>query len=255
MNTSYTIRQMDIFREDKKIYGEFYVPEKEAFPLVICCHGLGGTHEGSRDIAERFAEEGIGAFIFDFCGGSYESLSDGKTTEMTVLTEAKDLEAVIDELKKYKGVDVNNIFLLGKSQGAVVSTITAFRRPEEIKGIIGLYSGYFLEDMAKEEADRYEKLPPVLNVLKVDVSDRYIEDMMNLHIYDMMRKYSGDVLLIHGTEDSVAPISYAEEAAVTFPNARLITIEGAEHGFHGPEREGVIETAIDFIQNELLSKK
>lgn len=250
---NYTIRQMDVFREDKKIYGEFYIPEKGSFPLVICCHGLGGIHEGSRDIAERFASEGIGAFIFDFCGGSYDSLSEGKTTEMTVLTETKDLEVIIDELKKHEGVDVNNIFLLGKSQGAVVSTIVAFRRPDEIKGIIGLYSGYFMEDMAREEAGKYEKLPPVLNVLKVDVSDRYIEDMMNLHIYDMMRKYSGDVLLIHGTEDSVAPISYAEEAAVTFPNARLITIEGAEHGFHGPEREDVVEASLKFVKKHLNS--
>ena len=222
---NYQIRHTDIFNNGKKIYGEFYMPEEKVFPLVIISHGLGGTHEGSKDIAERFAKQGVGVFIFDFCGGSYESRSDGKTTEMSVLTEAQDLEAVIDELKKYKGVDANNIFLLGKSQGAVVSTIVAARRPDEIKALIGLYSGYFLEDMAGEEVEKYEVLPSVMNILWLDVSPLYIKDILSVHIYDLMRKYSGDVLLIHGTEDSIAPISYAEEAAQTFPNGKLVSIE------------------------------
>ena len=87
-----------------------------------------------------------------------------------------------------------------------------------------------------------------MNILWLDVSPLYIKDMLSVHIYELMRKYSGDVLLIHGTEDSVAPISYAEEAAETFPNARLVTLEGAEHGFHGPEREEVIETALQFVK-------
>ena len=151
---NYQIRHTDIFNNGKKIYGEFYMPEEKAFPLVIISHGLGGTHEGSKDIAERFAKEGIGVFIFDFCGGSYESRSDGKTTEMSVLTEAQDLEAVLDELKKSNRVKKDEIFLMGKSQGAFVSTIVATRRPEEIKALIGLYSGYFLEDMAREEVER-----------------------------------------------------------------------------------------------------
>ena len=245
---NYQIRHTDIFNNGKKIYGEFYMPEEKAFPLVIISHGLGGTHEGSIDIAERFAKEGIGVFIFDFCGGSYESRSDGKTTEMSVLTEAQDLEAVLDELKKSNRVKKDEIFLMGKSQGAFVSTIVATRRPEEIKALIGLYSGYFLEDMAREEVERYEILPSIMNILWLDVSPLYIKDMLSVHIYELMRKYSGDVLLIHGTEDSVAPISYAEEAAETFPNARLVTLEGAEHGFHGPEREEVIETALQFVK-------
>lgn len=43
---------------------------------------------------------GYVAFTFDFCGGSAMcGKSDGKTTEMSVLTETKDLKAVIEMLE------------------------------------------------------------------------------------------------------------------------------------------------------------
>ena len=47
------------------------------------------------------AEMGYVAFTFDFCGGSAMcGKSDGKTTEMSVLTETKDLKAVIEYVRK-----------------------------------------------------------------------------------------------------------------------------------------------------------
>ena len=39
-------------------------------------------------------------YTFDFNGGGRESLSAGATTDMSVLTEQADLNAVIDQLKR-----------------------------------------------------------------------------------------------------------------------------------------------------------
>ena len=49
-----------------------------------------------RQYAKAMAEMGYVSYCFDFCGGCViKGKSDGSTTEMSVLTEGKDLEAVI----------------------------------------------------------------------------------------------------------------------------------------------------------------
>ncbi len=246
----YKVRQMNVFRNGKKIYGELYLPEVENCPIVVISHGLNGTHEGSLDIADTFAENGIASYIFDYCGGANINMSDGKTTDMSVLTEARDLSVIIDEVKKIPQIDPNKLFLLGKSQGAYVSTIVACERHGEVAGLIGLYPGYGLYDLVVDEMKKYDEIPSSMDVLSVPLSDRYFKDILSFDIYEKMKRYYGNVLLIHGSEDSIIPLETAEKAAESFPHAKLIVIEGAEHGFHGPERNEVIRLALDFIKKE-----
>jgi len=235
----------------KTIYGLLYLPKKDFFPLVIISHGLGGSHEGSKDFAEDLSVNGIAAFIFDFCGGSYTSRSDGKTTEMSVLTEAKDLECVLNHFLEDERIDKDHIFLMGKSQGAFVSTIVASRRKDQIKALIGLYPGYVLQEAAKEEAKKYEMLPEEIEVLWLKVGKNYIEDLLSIDIYRMMEDYEDEVLLIHGNKDSIVPFEYTQRAMEHFPNAELIVLKDAEHGFHGPERQEVIKTVTSFVKERI----
>ena len=77
-----------------------------------------------RQYVIELAKLGYAAYCFDFCGGSVMgSKSDGKTTDMSVLTEVADLEAVIAHIRSlpYTG----NKPLMGCSQGGFVSAITA----------------------------------------------------------------------------------------------------------------------------------
>ncbi|MBR4485459.1 MAG: alpha/beta hydrolase, partial [Erysipelotrichaceae bacterium] len=196
--------------------------------------------------AKDLCAHNIGAFIFDFCGGSYVSRSDGKTTEMSVLSEAEDLETVIDHFQKDERIE--KILLMGKSQGAYVSTLVASKRPKEIAGLIGLYSGFMLRDKVEEELEKYEEIPEEEVLLWLKVGRKYFEDLLSTDIYESMKHCSMDVLLIHGDKDDVAPISYSEKALNYFPKARLVTLKGADHGFHGPEREDVVKRVREFVQ-------
>ena len=67
----------------------------------------------------------------------------------------------------------------------------------------------------------------------------------------MMRKYAGNVLIIHGDEDQIAPISYSYEAIETFPHAKLEVIKGAGHGFEEDDEYRAIEMAAEFIKENL----
>lgn len=87
------------------------------YPLVIYSHGYG--YNMSLIDGERLAENGIAVYEFDFCGGSPYSKSDGKSTDMSVLTQAEDLDAVIEKLSGQPFVDNDKIYLSGGSQEAM----------------------------------------------------------------------------------------------------------------------------------------
>lgn len=69
-------------------------------PAVILSHGFLGNEKMCHTYAKLLAELGYVTFTFDFCGGGLGSRSDGKSENMTLLTEKADLLAVIDYVKK-----------------------------------------------------------------------------------------------------------------------------------------------------------
>ena len=68
---------------------------------------------------------------------------------------------------------------------------------------------------------------------------------------DMMKyavKYTGPVLIIHGTEDPLVAPSYSIKAARLYRNCELRWIDGAGHGFYSPEqRELYFSYSTDFL--------
>lgn len=62
----------------------------------------------------------------------------------------------------------------------------------------------------------------------------------------MMKK-----MIIHGTRDNTAPISYSERTVTVFSSAQLIRFEGAGHGFYGNDETRSAEIAVDFVKEHL----
>lgn len=46
--------------------------------------------------------------------------------------------------------------------------------------------------------------------------------------------------------------SYSEKAEKTFPNARLVRVEGADHGFKGEDEANAMQTEIVFMKENLV---
>ena len=110
--TDYRIIQTDFYRDGKKIDGQLYLPNVEKAPLVIFSHGFGGNRTRCIDYAETFAADGIASYLFDFIGGGDNILSDRTMLEMSVLTEVKDLEIVLDGLRSHPQIDPERITML-----------------------------------------------------------------------------------------------------------------------------------------------
>lgn len=249
-NTGCTVSELGLSRDGMNIYGELYLPAAAApMPLAILSHGFGATHSVMEGYAKVLAGNGIAVYVYDFTGGSNRSRSDGKTTEMSVLTEAADLAAILDHFRQDERFDSDRIFLMGESQGGFVSTYVAGTRTSDVAGLVALYPAYVLQDDARKRTPDLNDIPETLDLMGMTIGSIYNRDALSFDIYDVMKGYTGRALIIHGTSDSIAPISYSERAAETLPNARLIRIEGANHGFYGKDMDHAARAALEFMKS------
>ncbi|WP_166382956.1 MULTISPECIES: alpha/beta hydrolase [unclassified Polaribacter] len=157
-------------------------------PLLILLHGYGSNEQDLFSFAEELPDNllivsaqapytmGSGAYAwyainFDEINGKFSDLKQAK--------ESVDKIAVfVDEIKaKYK-TDPNNTFLLGFSQGAILSYSLSFFYPNKVQHVIAL-SGYINKEL----------LPT--NISKEITTNYYCS---------------------HGTVDQVLPIDWARES-------------------------------------------
>ena len=253
--SAFKIEEQNFQRNGMKISGELFIPERTSpMPLVILSYGFGGNRGGVKGYAESFAEQGIAAYIFEFIGGGNHIKSDGKMTEMSVLTEAEDLTIIFDNLKTDARFKPEQIFLFGESQGGFVSTYVAAMRPAEVAGLVLLYPAFVIHDDARRRTPDPANIPATMNLLGITVGRIYNRDALSFDIYKMMPQYSGKTLIIHGSADSIVPLSYSERAIKTFPDAKLIKLDGANHGFYGNTMRQAAQTAVQFVQRILDEK-
>jgi len=229
-----------------QLYGQLqYNAEGGPQPLVILSHGFGGNHQGNKDYADCFFAHGFATFNLDFCGGGWGSKSDGTMMEMSVLTEAEDLNAVIDHFRD--DPRFSRIYLWGASQGGFVSSYVAAQRPEDVAALVIEFPAYVLQDDSRAKAAPDGSFPEKDSLLFSAVGRKYNEDAVSFDIYDMLPGYAGDVLILHGDRDGLVPLRYSQRAAETFPHAELIVMQGQNHGFMGQARTEAMEKEAAFL--------
>ena len=243
-------QEMTFIRDGKTIYGKLYTPKGDGpFPAVILGHQFGANHSTMEGYAKAFTQNGIMAYAFDFIGGGHDIKSDGVMEEMSVLTEAADMSAVLDGIRGLDNVDKNNIFLMGASQGGFVATYVAGTRPDDVRGLIAFYPAYVIQDDAKKRTDNGTNMKDSFMALGARLGRIYDEDALSFDIYDVMKEFDGSVLIVHGTADGLVPYEYSERAAETFADAELVGIDGADHGFGGADDERATGLAVDFVMS------
>lgn len=111
----------ECMRGGYRIRGKQYMPQGVSghLPAAVVSHGFMMNHQSVEGYAKKLAEWGFVSFCFDFCGGCLNGRSDGKTTEMSVLTEKEDLLAVISYVESLPYADTSSLLLMGCSQGGL----------------------------------------------------------------------------------------------------------------------------------------
>ena len=282
---NFTETEFQCRRGELTIRGKMLRPEKDGLlPIAITSHGFMANGESMRPYAEFLAGEGYCTFFYDFCGGCLHGASDGKTTDMTVLTEVMDLMAVMDYALSLPFTRSEDLILLGGSQGGFVSALTAARRKEQVSRIILLFPAFCIPDDARrgqlisasfDPADIPESFPcgPFL------LGRAYPEAVMEMDPFQEISPYTGPVLIIHGDADGLVNVEYARKAFAAYqrigrgreaaeaasavresgdagrlpgrsprPEVCLHILEGADHGFTEAENEHVFFAVRMFLQ-------
>ncbi|MBE6478693.1 MAG: alpha/beta hydrolase [Propionibacteriaceae bacterium] len=252
MSTGRRALELCFERDGLRIRGELHLPAGDGpFPAAICSHGFGATSATVEPYARFLAEHGVAGYRFDFCGGSSHSRSDGSLSDQSVLTEAADLEAVLDGIRAQPFVRPDEVFLLGASQGGYVSGIVAARHPSAVRGLVMLYPALVIPDDAHERYASPDDVPERPVLFGVPIGRRYYTDAWGLDPDRDLAGYEGDVLIVHGEQDETVPLRYSERAAGRYPRARLVSIPGAGHGFHGEALSTAERAILDLVVTAL----
>ena len=230
------------------IRGTEYRPKGEKLPIAIVCHEFMLWQDSVRRYAAVLAEMGYASYCFDFAGGSaIKGKSDGRTQDMSVLTQVMDLEAVMDHLMTLPYVDKERIFLMGCSQGGLVAAMVAAKNQYPVEKLCLFYPAFSIPDdvtsgkgmMAKFDL---QNLPEVWNCGPMKLGKCYVADVMQMDAFEATKQYTGRVCIVHGTKDQIVDISYSRRAAAAYKSTaprempeeervQLHPIDGANHLF------------------------
>ena len=234
-------------RGNLTIRGTEYRPEGESLPAVILSHGFMATQDLMRNYAKELARMGYCAYTFDFCGGSAgkKGKSDGATTEMSVLTEVADLEAVMEYVRNLSYI-TGAPALMGCSQGGFVSAITAAKHPADVSKLVLFFPALCIPDDARAGKMMFARFDPknppeLINCGPMKLGRCYPADVMDMDPIAEIRSYHGPVLIVHGTKDQIVDVRYSRQAQKAYPNAKLHIIENGGHGFN--KKHDAIATA------------
>ncbi len=228
------------------IRGKLFEPEGVTkYPLVIFSHGFGGCYADLEHHGKVFADAGIGCLFFDFCGGGASSTSDGNMLEMTLHTELEDLLIVVEQASAWDRVDEENLFLLGESQGGLVSAMAAAELKDRLKGLILWYPAFVIPDDSRKRLEL--PYPDCDMVFGQQLSPDYNKDAAQIDVTEVMKAYKGPVLILHGNRDEVVPVGYSLKAEKVYKNAQLVVFNMAVHGFMKEDSKKAGFRSRDFV--------
>lgn len=231
------------------VEGNLHLPSsRRNAPLVIFSHGYNGNMNDFSGFADLLAENGIAAYRYNFCGGSVNAQKTLKTTEMTLFTEAEDLEAVLCDLRQHPAIDMQNVFLFGGSQGGLVTAMVAAKYRQDVKGMILLFPALCIADNWRERFPSDADIPDGATLWGMKLGRIFFESIRRFDPFPLLGEFPRDVLILHGEKDEVVPIAYSERAQKTFPHARLIAFPEEGHGFSPPGNAEAARLLLDFLK-------
>jgi len=239
-DSAFSERVFECKRGELTIRGTEYLPiEGEIHPAAIVCHGFMAFQDTVRQYTKLLAELGYAAYCFDFCGGSVvKGKSDGKTTEMSVLTEVQDLEAVIQYVQNLPYIS-DELLLMGCSQGGFVSALTAAKHPGMVSKLVLFYPAFCIPDDARAGKMMFAKfdpnqIPELIHCGPMKLGRCYPADVIHMDPFEEIKSYTGPVLLVHGTKDNIVDIRYSDKAVSAYSQSVVYQIiDGGGHGFQG----------------------
>lgn len=229
-------------------------------PMVCIFHGFTGNkmepHFIFVKLSRMLEAKGIASVRFDFSGSGE---SDGDFVDMTILGELREAKDILDYVKTLDFVDKERIAAVGLSMGGAVASMLAGDRVDDIKALClwapaGNMGELILKRDNAAENSSLEK-HGYTDIGGLLLGKEFIEEVINLDIFEKASHFDKNVLLIHGNGDQTVPFSTSERYLEVYETrAVLHTIENGDHTFNRKTWEDeVLDYTIGFLEEELKS--
>ncbi|ANZ61958.1 alpha/beta hydrolase [Secundilactobacillus paracollinoides] len=246
-------------RANLTLRGVLNTPENATdYDLALIMHGFTGdkgkAHEDMLyELSEKLTAKGVATIRFDFDG---HGESDGDFSEMTVPSEIADASVFLNYARHLP--NVNQIYLLGHSQGGVVASMVAGLYHDEVTKLVLMAPAATLKEDALKgrlQSATYdpnhipEKLPlgAPLDYLNLAVGGLYLRTAQVMPIYEVAQQFEGPVSLIHGSADVIVDNKASRKYDDVYANSELHIVDGAGHTFEGATREISTDLAVAFL--------
>lgn len=183
------------------VSAEIIEPEKMKY-IIVLAHGAGAgmSHSFMISLSNDLAAMDVGTLRFNFPFTEQKK----KRPDFPAVAH-KTIEAAIQHAKKL--FPKTTLFAGGKSFGGrMTSQYLSKQGSEEVKGVV--FAGFPLHPPGKSSIERAEHLKDVKTPM----------------------------LFLQGTRDELAKWNLIEEVTSSLPLAKLIKLEGADHGFKVPRQ-------------------
>ena len=245
MHPSSASRQVEFRSLDGlRLRGTLVVPLSVRGPAVVLVHGGGVTRqEGGfyARLASGLEEAGLPSLRFDFRA---HGESEGQGEDLTIAGVANDIRAAVDHVREMTGS--GPVGLIGTSFGGGISAFFAARHQDQVRRLVLFnplldYKKRFIDDKPEWDGDQIseqagQKLT-TQGFLPHSPTFKLGRALLNEIFYLNPRLALGEltvpVLLVHGTRDTFVPVESSRAAVgqITMAGARLIEVDGAQHGF------------------------
>ena len=239
------------------------IPEAESYPLVVMCHGHGGSKEengGFTAIADALAESGIATVRMDYpgCGTSVEPFTQNMLSNMIA-----DTSAGIDYMMA--NYDVTSLGLFGYSMGGRValemlrggdydfSAVTFLAPAADLENLKNFFGGAENWDTLKAaaEQDGFAEFTTIFGATQ-DLSKGFFSDIENgadTVLADAVAAYGdGPALVIYAKDDQAVAPSVSQAVAAAFKADVAVTPnDGHSYGFYSDQTQ-VLYKVVNFVQ-------
>lgn len=263
--------------------GSLYRPDRPAdAPVVVMTGGLALPRTTLRPLAERLAEAGYAAFVFD-----YRGVGDSDGTPRNLVSPARadgDWTAAVERVRDLDGVDTGRLVLWGHSLGGTSALATAAddRRVRAVIALAPVLSGTRLlrsrpipavaKALVAGVRDRIQGLLPRVgpHTVPAVADDDTLAIVSDTGVHAAYRRLVDEVpavparsflalagtgpavdditcptLFVAGSDDDVAPAASIEAAAEVRPDATLLRVPETHLGLL--DDEGALEHTLVFL--------
>lgn len=230
------------------------LPESEAdrHPTVILVHGITG-HSEERHIAALAAgmnEIGFAVLRVDLYG---HGRSGGEFAGHTLFKWLSNLMTVIDRIRRLDFV--SDLYLCGHSQGGLAVMLAAAMERDVIRGLIPLSPAWTIPEGARCGCLLGQRFDPdhIPDLLQLwdgyALEGSYLRVAQTIRVEDAMDRYTGPVLIVHGTDDQTVPVESSELAAARYQHSTLVRIPGDTHCY-----DRHLDSVVSAVQSWLKAR-